>query len=127
MPALAAEPVTLYALAGDFWEFIRGWGTREQWDLCGYLLGWRWAVLLFLLAMPLVWLMQFAAPRRWWLPFLSGLSLLFIAFLLTPWPQDGMLRGAVAVQGFMPPAPLSTAHRAGLGAIHAALGLGPTG
>lgn len=121
MPAAGADPVSLSAIAADLLDYVGRLGTRDFWSSLGYLLGWRWAVLCFLPAIPLIWLVRVAAPRRWWLPFLTGLSVLFIAVALVPWPQRGVLHGAVSLQGFLPWLPLRSTLRVVLGLLHAGL------
>jgi D-alanyl-lipoteichoic acid acyltransferase DltB (MBOAT superfamily) len=91
-------------------------GWRE---ISGFLFATRWGVLLFLAAMPLVWIFEFVAPRRWWLVFLSLLSLTFIAFTLMPWPSQGTIpAGAYPLQELPAVVPLSWQRRVVLGLLH---------
>jgi len=109
----------LTAILAELPEFLRQLRDWSFWQDYGFFLQTRWGVLLFLAAMPLVWLFQFLAPRRWWLVFLSTLSLAFIAFTLVPWPVNGALPRGVPLPGAPAEVPLSWQHRAVLGTFHA--------
>ncbi len=113
-----ALPGALFHALPEFANEVVSWSF---WARRGYGLHWRWGVLLFLAAMPLVWAFQFLAPRRWWLVFLSFLSLGFIAFTLMPWPVDGALPQDVDLPGVPRGAPMTAAWRAVLGVLHAGL------
>lgn len=78
-------------LGDEFVDYLRHLCEPSYWQENGFFLHTRWGVLLFLAAMPVVWAFLFLAPRRWWLFFLTSISLVFIALTLAPWPTGGLL------------------------------------
>jgi len=99
-------------------DFCGQFGDWSHWQSHGFYLATRWGVLWFLAVIPLVWVFEFLAPRRWWLVFLSILSLAFIAFGLMPWPMDGVFPEQVAHHGGHA---MTWARRAMYGLLHAAI------
>jgi D-alanyl-lipoteichoic acid acyltransferase DltB (MBOAT superfamily) len=66
--------------ASELLQNLRDWDFWETavFDVCR-----RHGVIYFLLAMPLIWAVQFLAPRRWWIPTLTIVSSAFIVATLS--------------------------------------------